>query len=259
MNEVWNAIAEICLELHPERVEAITAGILGVNGVQEIGRTRDRFGPNAGKSLFSKLREAWEEADTISPGEIAAGLKAASATAALKGSKGALELVWSGPATEQVPVRQTEEVICQVIEASQTRISIISFAVYRIERVIQCLEAAASRGVKIDALFESSEIDGGKVKTDGFTLLRKRIPTATLWRWDQSQSAPSDFGAVHAKCVLADDQVAFISSANLTGAAMHKNIEVGVLIAGGKIPTDLRETLTELQTRAILYQKPKLS
>lgn len=252
MNEVWNAIAEICLELHPERVEAISSGILAVNGVREIGRTRDRFGPNAGRFLFSKLREAWEKADAISPIEIVAGLKAASATAALQGSKGALELVWSGPVTEQVPVRQTEEVICQVIEASQTRISIISFAVYRIERVIQCLEAAASRGVKVDALFESSEIDGGKVKTDGFTLLRKRIPTATLWRWDQNQAEPSDFGAVHAKCILADNHVAFVSSANLTGAAMHKNIEVGVLITGGKVPSDLRETLIELQNRAVL-------
>lgn len=252
MNDLWSAIAELCLELHPDRVATIASGISEVSGVSEIGRTRDRFGPNAGKALFRKLRKAWEQAGTISPAEISAGLRSASATATLYGAKGSVELVWSGPATDEVPMRQTEEVVCQVIESSQTNLLVISFAVYRIERILKCLEAARARGVTIDVLMEASEANGGKVSTDGFTLFRKRIPSARLWLWDKGNQADGFAGSVHGKCVVADDDRAFVSSANLTAAAMQKNIEIGVLVKGGSIPSAIRLAFNDLGKRSIL-------
>jgi phosphatidylserine/phosphatidylglycerophosphate/cardiolipin synthase-like enzyme len=36
--------------------------------------------------------------------------------------------------------------------------------------------------------------------------------------------------ALHAKCVVVDRSVAFVSSANFTEAAQNRNIEVGALI-----------------------------
>ncbi len=41
-------------------------------------------------------------------------------------------------------------------------------------------------------------------------------------------SSPS--GVLHAKAVVVDDEAVFITSANLTGAALDRNIELGVLI-----------------------------
>ena len=38
------------------------------------------------------------------------------------------------------------------------------------------------------------------------------------------------FGVLHAKCAVADGQLLFLSSANLTDYAMNFNIELGVLI-----------------------------
>jgi phosphatidylserine/phosphatidylglycerophosphate/cardiolipin synthase-like enzyme len=35
---------------------------------------------------------------------------------------------------------------------------------------------------------------------------------------------------IHAKCIIADRNVAFVSSANFTEAAQEKNIEVGMLV-----------------------------
>jgi cardiolipin synthase len=37
-------------------------------------------------------------------------------------------------------------------------------------------------------------------------------------------------GVLHAKAVVADDEAVFITSANLTEAALDRNIELGVLI-----------------------------
>jgi phosphatidylserine/phosphatidylglycerophosphate/cardiolipin synthase-like enzyme len=36
--------------------------------------------------------------------------------------------------------------------------------------------------------------------------------------------------SLHAKCVVIDNKLAFVSSANFTGAAQERNIEIGVLI-----------------------------
>ena len=41
-------------------------------------------------------------------------------------------------------------------------------------------------------------------------------------------SGPS--GVLHAKAVVVDDEAVFITSTNLTGAALNRNIELGVLI-----------------------------
>ncbi|MEO8594462.1 MAG: phospholipase D-like domain-containing protein [Candidatus Solibacter sp.] len=51
--------------------------------------------------------------------------------------------------------------------------------------------------------------------------------------------------ALHAKCIVADERETFISSANFTEAAQHRNVEVGVLVpfisdgsAGGRVLLD---------------------
>ena len=53
-------------------------------------------------------------------------------------------------------------------------------------------------------------------------------------------------GKVHAKVAVADGNIAFISSANLTGHAMEKNMEAGVLMQGGDLPTQLQDHLDGL-------------
>lgn len=57
---------------------------------------------------------------------------------------------------------------------------------------------------------------------------------------------------MHAKCVVADEKFAFISSANLTGAAMERNMELGVLAKGGKLPVQLSQHINELLRRKIV-------
>lgn len=46
---------------------------------------------------------------------------------------------------------------------------------------------------------------------------------------------------LHAKVAVADGELAFVTSANLTGYALDQNLEVGVLISGGQTPRRLKE------------------
>jgi phosphatidylserine/phosphatidylglycerophosphate/cardiolipin synthase-like enzyme len=59
-------------------------------------------------------------------------------------------------------------------------------------------------------------------------------------------------GVLHAKAVVADDEVAFITSANLTQAAFDHNIEVGVLSRDRTLATSLSTHFRILIERELL-------
>jgi phosphatidylserine/phosphatidylglycerophosphate/cardiolipin synthase-like enzyme len=62
--------------------------------------------------------------------------------------------------------------------------------------------------------------------------------------------------SLHAKCIVVDREVAFISSANFTEAAQTKNIEVGVLIRSSPIATRLAEHFEALAEAGFLKPVP---
>ena len=49
--------------------------------------------------------------------------------------------------------------------------------------------------------------------------------------------ATGRFGSLHAKCALADDKLLLVSSANLTDHALLLNMEMGLLVDGGPLPS----------------------
>ncbi len=72
-----------------------------------------------------------------------------------------------------------------------------------------------------------------------------QVTAAHLYAWRDKKPEFLD-GRVHAKVAVADGRVCFITSANLTGHAMEKNMEAGVLISGGYIPKLLESHLQSL-------------
>jgi cardiolipin synthase A/B len=255
MNDLWQKIAEVCVELHPDRVSAIASGIDRLASLNQLALTRDRFGPNAGREYFVQVQQACATAVNVSPAQVAAAFRAASAAAGVQGARGIVELVWSGPSTGVVPVRRTEQVVCEVIESAFVRVFLVSFVAYKPDRIVGCLKAALARGVRVEILLESSSALGGQLKFDSTALLRRELPNAGFYQW--KQAIPCDgngerVGAVHAKCVVADGKTAFISSANLTAAAMDRNMEVGILVRGGHLPEQLEEHLEALSHSEIV-------
>ena len=59
---------------------------------------------------------------------------------------------------------------------------------------------------------------------------------------------------LHAKCAVADGRYLFVSSANLTEAALHLNMELGLLIRGGKQPSHVQQHLVWLVENRILTE-----
>jgi len=57
------------------------------------------------------------------------------------------ELVWTGPSTPVVPVRRTEQVLCDLIRSAERRLTMTSFGIFQVPRLIEELEQALARGV----------------------------------------------------------------------------------------------------------------
>ena len=60
-----------------------------------------------------------------------------------------VEIVWTGPEPADTKFRQTEQAILEVVNSATTRLTVVSYAVYRIPRIREALVAAANRGVSI--------------------------------------------------------------------------------------------------------------
>ena len=161
------------------------------------------------------------------------------------------ELVWTGPSSELVATRKTEQALLQVINSAREKLFLTSFVAYDVESIVAALTNAADRGVALSMLLESSDRHGGGVSIDGIARMREALPLARVYFWKEKGD---EFGGgkVHAKVAVCDEELCFISSANLTGHAMEKNMEAGVLIRGGALPRTLHRHLEALVTVKIV-------
>lgn len=70
----------------------------------------------------------------------------------------------------------------------------------------------------------------------------------------RERNQKGQYGALHAKFVVADDNALFVSSANLTEYALNLNMELGVLIRGGPAPKQAARNVADLIQRSVLQR-----
>jgi phosphatidylserine/phosphatidylglycerophosphate/cardiolipin synthase-like enzyme len=169
--------------------------------------------------------------------ELAAMLEVASVA---KRRMPSTELVWTGPATPVVPVRQTEQVIFDLIQCAEARLTVMSFGIFQVPRLIEGLEAALARAVDVRIVLGERESQTDWVVEQQTGQLGSVVSAnATVYRWPAGRrlrDTGGRSGLMHVKAIVADSRVAFLTSANLTEAAFELNMELGVLIRGGHLP-----------------------
>ena len=163
-----------------------------------------------------------------------------------------IELVWTGPITSVVSARKTEQVLLQVINKAKSELFITSFVAYKVDSIIQALNSACDRGVQLFLLLELSFDNGGSINIDVISKMKKSVSKANIYAW-RDKDIEFEGGRVHAKVAVADKNACFITSANLTGYAMEKNMEMGLLINGGSIPGLISDHLKALIDRNVVH------
>jgi phosphatidylserine/phosphatidylglycerophosphate/cardiolipin synthase-like enzyme len=211
------------------------------------------------RALVEELLRAWRtEAAGIRPESVALALRAASATAQHYREAQSVELVWTGPGVMEIPLRRTDQALLQVIDAAERGLLVVSFAVYKVPAVTQALVRAFERGVTLRVCVEAPEPSGQKIAYDTIQALGTEVQQrAEIYIWPREQRPTNPrgrAGSLHAKCAVADEEVLFISSANLTEYAMNFNMELGTLIRGGPLPGMVATHFKRLVEGRVLVQ-----
>jgi phosphatidylserine/phosphatidylglycerophosphate/cardiolipin synthase-like enzyme len=244
VDELFKAVAAVARMVSPEKIQSVATRIRKADRKNAATILPSVVGTPLAADLLTQLVDVWQST-SVSAEQLALMLLAASHCVNKVPNEQTTELVWTGPTTPFVSARRTEQALLQVINASQSELYVTSFVAHDVSGIVSALDMANSRGVAIHLLLESSQDQGGKISFDIVSNMKKKIPTAHYYRWgDRSEEFIS--GSLHAKVAVADGEICFITSANLTGYAMEKNMEAGVLIKGGIIPEQLRQHLRAL-------------
>lgn len=255
MDELWQIVAALGTELHPKQIEILASKVQLLESAREFNALKMGLGIGHSRELLQQMVKIWQNCEEVSSKELAAALRTASITSTFIEERNSVELVWTGPSTGIVPVRNTERVLCEVIESAKKRLLLVSFVAYEVPSIVRALRIAINRKVRIDIILELSKDYGGQVSFDSVKAMRKSVPAANIYVWENpydDKSMDQLIGAVHAKCVVADEKSAFITSANLSKAAMERNMELGVLLKGGILPLRLEHHLDALIATGIL-------
>jgi phosphatidylserine/phosphatidylglycerophosphate/cardiolipin synthase-like enzyme len=112
------------------------------------------------------------------------------------------------------------------------------------------LEQALNRGVALRIVLGDREVHSDQEIDRQLCQLGDLVSAqATLLQW-QPERRPRDeagrAGLMHAKAAVADSRIAFLTSANLTEAALERNMELGVLIRSGTVPSSIDRLIDAL-------------
>jgi phosphatidylserine/phosphatidylglycerophosphate/cardiolipin synthase-like enzyme len=203
--------------------------------------------------------QAWKaQASSLAPGSVALALRAAALAEAQHRQQQAISLVWTGPDSRIIPLRRTDQALLQLIQSAQKQLLIVSFAVYKAHDIAQALTEAARRGVVIRLCLETPEASEGKIAHDALRALGPEVAECTClytWPLDQRRQSPDGrHGSLHAKVAVADGHCLLISSANLTEYAMTLNMELGVMIEGGELPSQVEKHFERLIEMRVLQK-----
>lgn len=208
------------------------------------------------RDRVNKLLARWQtETPQLAPQSVALALQAAAHSVATIRSEQTLELVWTGPPST-LPLRRTDQVLLQVIDEAKQSLMIVSFAVYNIDAIVHALVRAINRGVRVYLIIESAQASAGKLAYDSLAAFGVDVAArAHVFRWPLEER-PTDndgkHGSLHAKCAVADERTLLISSANLTHYALTLNMEMGVLVRGGALPSQVKQHFLRLIDAGVL-------
>jgi cardiolipin synthase len=177
------------------------------------------------------------------------------------------DLVWSGPEVPGLHARDTRRVYEELVTSAGHSLWISTYAYYDGPQAFKSLagQMQAVPQLQVTLLLNIQRRSGETAQPEQLVVRFAE----RFWRHDWPGSRdPAVFydprslepdapgGILHAKAVIADEEAAFITSANLTEAAFDRNIEVGVLTRDRALAASLARHFRTLIERGLLLPLP---
>lgn len=242
---VESAYALAC-SLPSSTVETVAAAILTTSQVSLRAEISKRVPHHQHRDMALAFVDRWQrEANEVDSRTVAVALQSVALSEQNHRDSQSVKLVWTGPDSEETPFRRTEQAILQVLDSAKSRITLVSFAVYRIPNVGNALIRAAKRGVRLTVIVETPDKIEGEGEYSTIKALGQEVAAcASVYYWPKENRPIGDnnkTGILHVKCAVADSNWLFLSSANLTQQAFTINMELGILVQGGSIPNQVEQ------------------
>jgi len=177
------------------------------------------------------------------------------------------DLVWSGPEVTGLHARDTRRVYEELLGGAERSVVASTYAFFDGPRAFEVLARRMDerRELRVTLLLNIQRKRGDTTAAD--ELVRKFADR--FWTSDWPGAArPSVFydpraleperpgGVLHAKAVVTDEETVFVTSANLTEAALDRNVEVGILLRDRSVALSMAAHFRTLIDRGLLRSLP---
>ena len=177
-----------------------------------------------------------------------------------------VDLVWSGPETPGIANRDTGVVVRELFANANEYVLVAGYAIYQGREVFRALANRMTQLPELKVRMFLNVHRGHRDTTKDFELIREFAHKFKTTEWPcgrlpevyyDPRSLEADQAkrsSMHAKCIVIDRKLAFVSSANFTEAAQVRNIEVGALIKSERFAIRLVEHFDALGSAGLLLQ-----
>lgn len=177
------------------------------------------------------------------------------------------DLVWSGPEVPGLYARDTRRVYEELLGSAERSLWASTYVFFDGPRAFAALARRmdAVPGLRVTLLLNIQRRRGDTTAAED--LVRRFADR--FWKSDwPGTSRPAVYydpralgrdepsGVLHAKAVVADDETVFVTSANLTEAALERNIELGLLIRDRALAASVSAHFQVLIDRGLLHPLP---
>jgi phosphatidylserine/phosphatidylglycerophosphate/cardiolipin synthase-like enzyme len=177
------------------------------------------------------------------------------------------DLVWSGPEVPGLHARDTRRVYEELLGSAERSVLATTYAFFDGPKAFQVLAARLDKtpGLQVTLLLNIQRRRGETTKAED--LIRRFADRFWSTDWPGT-SRPSVFydpralelegpgGVLHAKAVVVDHEAVFVTSANLTEAALDRNIEMGLLLRDRALAASVSLHFHTLIERGMLHPLP---
>lgn len=176
-----------------------------------------------------------------------------------------VQLVTTGPDAGGTDGRDTSVVVRDLFAHATSSVLVAGYAVYQGQRVFQAL---ADRMRELPDLQVRLFLDiqrGHGDTTLSAELIRRFSERFATTQWPADRPLPQVYfdprsldidqrqrSSLHAKCVVVDKLEVFVSSANFTEAAHHRNIELGLLLRSPAVAVSIMSFFEHMKQHGLL-------
>lgn len=177
------------------------------------------------------------------------------------------DLVWSGPEVPGLHSRDTRRVYEELLGSAEHSVWASTYAFFDGPKAFEVLARRMDARPEIRVMLLLN-IQRKRGDTTAAEQLVRRFADR-FWKTDWPGSTrprvyydpraldlEGPAGVLHAKAVVVDDETVFVTSANLTEAALDRNIEVGILVRDRGLAASLSSHFQGLVDRGLLRPLP---